>query len=258
VNHYPRHIGDYLKKTVGLSMVQDGAYNRAIDWYYSHEKPLPRKPDVYGELRCLSKADRDAVDVVLSRYFREGEDGYRHERCDEEVAKYREKSAKAATSASARWGANAMRTHPPPDSERNANAVPTQCEGNASQEPIASNQEKQEGREQREPRSARARGSRLNPAWELPEDWGLWAMQERGWTVQEARRVAAEFRDHWLGKGESRADWLATWRNWVRRERRPHGVTKTSERERIAGEIYGEQDERRDEHVIDGEAQRLA
>ena len=88
MNHYPRHVGDYLKKTLGLTMAQDGAYTRAIDWYYVHEKPLPLKPEVYGELRCLSKADRDAVNVVLARYFTETADGYRHNRCDEEIDRY--------------------------------------------------------------------------------------------------------------------------------------------------------------------------
>lgn len=88
MNHYPRHIGDYLKKTLGLTMLQDGAYNRALDWYYAQERPLPPKPGVYGELRCMTRGDREAVDVVLSRYFTEGPDGYHHGRCDEEIERY--------------------------------------------------------------------------------------------------------------------------------------------------------------------------
>lgn len=88
MNHYPRHVGDYLKKTLALTMAQDGAYCRALDWYYSHESPLPLKPDVYGELRCMSRADRDAVNVVLARYFEETPEGYRHKRCDEEIGRY--------------------------------------------------------------------------------------------------------------------------------------------------------------------------
>lgn len=99
MNHYPHHVGDYLKKTIALTMVEDGAYRRAIDWYYSYERPLPRKPGIYAELRCASKQDRAAVDAVLARYFTETDDGYRHDRCDKELAHYREKSAKAKASA---------------------------------------------------------------------------------------------------------------------------------------------------------------
>lgn len=90
MNHYPHHIGDYLKKTTGLTMAQDGAYRRALDWYYDREGPLPLKPHVYCELRCMTKADRDAVDVVLARYFTETTEGYRKERCDEEIAAFLE------------------------------------------------------------------------------------------------------------------------------------------------------------------------
>lgn len=97
MNHYPRHVGDYLKKTLGLSLAQDGAYGRALDWYYSHERPLPAKPDVYDELRCRDKRERDAVDVVLAKYFLKTDDGYRHERCDEELARYQTRAESART-----------------------------------------------------------------------------------------------------------------------------------------------------------------
>lgn len=104
VNHYPRHIGDYLKKTLGLTMLQDGAYNRAIDLYYSEEQELPRKPDLYLSLRCQGKADRDAVDHVLAKYFEETPTGYRHDRCEKELEAQRERSAKAAKGAMGKWG----------------------------------------------------------------------------------------------------------------------------------------------------------
>ena len=29
-----------------------------------------------------------------------------------------------------------------------------------------------------------------------------------------------KFCDYWLGNGEVKADWLATWRNWVRNEKK--------------------------------------
>lgn len=97
MNHYPRHVGDYLKKTLGLSLAQDGAYGRALDWYYSHEKPLPAKPDVYDELRCRDRREREAVDVVLAKYFTKTDDGYRHERCDEELERYQARAESART-----------------------------------------------------------------------------------------------------------------------------------------------------------------
>jgi Protein of unknown function (DUF1376) len=64
--------------------------------------------------------------------------------------------------------------------------------------------------------------SRLRVDWDLPKEWGNWALDERkDWTVDSVRHVAAVFKDYWLGKSGSGAvkqDWEATWRNWVRNE----------------------------------------
>lgn len=68
---------------------------------------------------------------------------------------------------------------------------------------------------------ARARGSRLSEDWNLPDDWRIWAENER--PDLDIDKTAEIFKDHWLGKpGKEgrKADWLATWRNWVRREKR--------------------------------------
>lgn len=41
------------------------------------------------------------------------------------------------------------------------------------------------------------------------------------WAKKEAPNVdlilqTKQFADHWRGKGEKRADWVATWRTWIR------------------------------------------
>ena len=64
-------------------------------------------------------------------------------------------------------------------------------------------------------------GSRLPPDWRLPEDWKNWALLIRkDWTPQGIVRESLTFRDYWLaksGKDATKVDWLATWRNWIRR-----------------------------------------
>lgn len=66
----------------------------------------------------------------------------------------------------------------------------------------------------------RKRGTRLPEDWVIPDDWVAWALAERkDWTAPHVLGVAAQFADYWRGKGETRADWLATWRNWVRRDK---------------------------------------
>lgn len=64
-------------------------------------------------------------------------------------------------------------------------------------------------------------GTRLPADWVLPKTWGEFALAEKpSWTVDDVRRVADDFKDHWLANANQakskKADWFATWRKWVR------------------------------------------
>lgn len=138
MNHYPRHLGDYLKKTLALSMQEDGAYTRLTDVYYDTEKPLPLDHrELHKLTRCSSVSDRKAVDKILARYFERRDDGYHQKRCDEEIAKYQGKSAKASNSAVKSWLNRSTKAHANADAIASANAkrmqMPSQSVGNANQ-----------------------------------------------------------------------------------------------------------------------------
>lgn len=67
---------------------------------------------------------------------------------------------------------------------------------------------------------AKQRGSRLDPDWVLPKQWGDWALSEfPHWSADDVRQEALKFKDHWLSESGSKArknDWIATWRKWCR------------------------------------------
>jgi hypothetical protein len=73
-----------------------------------------------------------------------------------------------------------------------------------------------------EKRQISNRGTRLPVDFVLPEDWVLFCQKERKDLVPA--KVFEEFKDYWTalpaGKG-TKADWTATWRNWVRRQSAP-------------------------------------
>lgn len=121
MNYYEHHIGDYDRATAHLSAVEDGIYSRMIRWYMASEAPLPADiKAIQRRVRARTSGERAAVQTILDEFFKLHADGYHQQRCDEEVARYRDKQSKAKRSANARWNrpdstcsddANAMRTH---------------------------------------------------------------------------------------------------------------------------------------------------
>lgn len=128
MNYYERHIGDYLKDTAHLSLLEHGIYTRLLDVYYTRESALPDE-QVARLIGARSKEEKDALQAVLAEFFVKTEAGWYQDRCNREIARYQEKQSKARSSANARWGAK------PPQSDGNANAsanaLRTHCEGNA-------------------------------------------------------------------------------------------------------------------------------
>ncbi len=134
MNYYEHHLGDYLRDTAHLSMLEDAAYRRLLDSYYIRERPLPLDHRECCKLaRAVSKPERDAVAYVLREFFWKTDDGYHQKRADVEIGRFQDKQRKAKASADARW--NAQRTL----SDGNANAhadassdaMRTHSEGNA-------------------------------------------------------------------------------------------------------------------------------
>lgn len=71
------------------------------------------------------------------------------------------------------------------------------------------------------PRPSRTTATRLPADWRLPKSWGQWALEERpDLSADDVRREAEIFTDYWHAKAGAdarKANWEATWRNWVRR-----------------------------------------
>ena len=116
MNYYEHHLGDYVRDTAHLSMLEDAAYRRLLDAYYIREAPLPTDVrDCCKLARAQSKPEREAVAYVLREFFDLQDDGYHQLRADKEIARFHDKQSKAKRSANARW-----------EKDR------TKCDGNAN------------------------------------------------------------------------------------------------------------------------------
>jgi uncharacterized protein YdaU (DUF1376 family) len=100
MNYYTFHIGDFVRDTVHLDPMQELCYRRLIDLYYTNEGPLT---DVQRTLSRKIRIDENIVDEVLQEFFTLEDSGWKHKRCDEEIAKFyrRSEAARSAGKASA-------------------------------------------------------------------------------------------------------------------------------------------------------------
>lgn len=92
MNHYPHHVGDYLKDTAHLSLLEHGCYRRLMDVYYTREAPFSSIEEACKLIGARSAVERAAVELVLADHFQKTDDGYRQKRIDAELLAYSEKA----------------------------------------------------------------------------------------------------------------------------------------------------------------------
>ena len=89
MKYYSHNVGDWLPATLDLSAAQEGMYRRLTDWYYSNELPLPLAfKDINAIARVRNPAEREAVRVVVMRYFSVQADGWHQETIDRVLGMY--------------------------------------------------------------------------------------------------------------------------------------------------------------------------
>ena len=136
MHYYQFNIGDYVSSTQHLDENEDLAYRRMLDIYYSKESPLPKEENEIARLIRM-RTHSESIANVLREFFTLENDGYHCQRADKEIHAFQSKSDKARKSAEARWNKNKDL----PKKDGDANAMRTQCEGNAKQETLNTKQE---------------------------------------------------------------------------------------------------------------------
>jgi len=169
MNYYEKHIGDYVRDTAHLSLLEHGIYNRLIDIYYSREVPIP-EDQAARLIGARAPEEREALQAVLTEFFERTPEGWRQKRCDAEIERFHDKQDKARKSAEARWSRpqKGARTADdvPTDSDRNADAMRLHMERNALQSPVTSNQTPED---QKTDASDKTTGIRSDPSAPTPE-----------------------------------------------------------------------------------------
>ena len=126
MHFYKFHIGDYKSATAHLSNEEDLAYRRLLDMYYDTEKPIPLETDwVARRLRVGS----EVVATVLADMFCETENGWVHDRCEEEIKEYHRMADRARANGKAggrpkKPSGNPVGTQSQPDGKLTTNHKP--------------------------------------------------------------------------------------------------------------------------------------
>ena len=141
MHYYQHNIGDFDKATRHLSRIERSIYRDLIELYYDTEMQLN------GDIKHLcrkvlanSNEEATAVEQVLNEFFTKTPDGWYHDRCEEEIERFKSNISQRAEagrkSAAARQEKRqrALKSRST-DDERHNNDAPT------NQEPLNNNQE---------------------------------------------------------------------------------------------------------------------
>ena len=128
MHYYQFHIGDYKSHTHHLSLMEDLAYRRLLDFYFLHEQPIKHR-DIARQIGM--REHEEDVMTVLNEFFISTEDGFVSPRADKEIKQYKEFAEAGKRGAAKRWGT-------PPNGEAISppNATPI---ATINQEPITTN-----------------------------------------------------------------------------------------------------------------------
>lgn len=125
MHYYQFHIGDYASHTRHLSLIEDIAYRRLLDFYYLHEQPIKQR-DIARQIGMRDQ-EQDVL-TVLNEFFVSTDDGFVSPRADKEIQHYHSKVEQASKAGKA-------------SAERRSNNRSTDVQPTNNHKPITINQE---------------------------------------------------------------------------------------------------------------------
>jgi uncharacterized protein YdaU (DUF1376 family) len=125
MHYYQFHIGDYASHTRHLSLIEDIAYRRLLDFYYLHEQPIKQR-DIARQIGMRDQ-EQDVL-TVLNEFFVSTDAGFVSPRADKEIQHYHSKVEQASKAGKA-------------SAERRSNTRSTDVQPTINHKPITINQE---------------------------------------------------------------------------------------------------------------------
>ena len=202
MHYYDFNIADYRKDTLHLSRVEHSIYRELIDEYFLSESPIPNDVRWLGRrLRLTSEHENECLINVLHDFFVLENDCWKHKRCEEVIAAYKDKkkkSSEAGKASAAKRLSNKCST----DVQHTFNERSTDVQPTNNQEPITNNHSKR-----------KAQKTSIPSGFCVSDSVKQWA-EEKGYAQLD--RHLAHFIDCCQAKGYQYADWDAAFRNAIK------------------------------------------
>jgi uncharacterized protein YdaU (DUF1376 family) len=219
----PLYIGDYLADTARLTTEQHGAYLLLLMDYWRSGR-LPNNDQVLAQICKLNPDAWSNAKAMLMPFFSIEDGCWIHKRVEQEMAEAKinqtKKHERAVKAAEARWK----------NATSNANAMQKQCPSpSPSPSPVLNTIEVA--------KAPKAQRLNLNT---IPEDWYNFCRSER--QDLNPKDIWVQFKDYWSsvpGSKGTKLDWFATWRNWVRNQKKAAAPTKDGKMSNFWAQIEG-------------------
>jgi uncharacterized protein YdaU (DUF1376 family) len=221
MHSYNHNIKTFNNATRFLTRVQRALYRDLIEMYYDKEGPIDASDfdDLCIEIMANTEQEKADLAYVLKKFFVLTGGVYTHNYCDEQIEKFRANSTAKSIAGKASAEAKKNRI------QQRHNTRSTDVQQNSTNhKPITNNQEPLNSVK------GSPKGSRLPTDFELPDEWVQFCEKNRPDLIPKA--VFFGFYDYWIAQAGAKgrkADWFATWRNWVR-----------NQKQQINGASYGQ------------------
>ena len=217
IDFYPQ---DWIIDTARLTLEERGLYIQIVALIYSNRGPIVNDAQwIAGVSNCSVRAAKSIIQILIDKGFLRLTDGKLGQKRAENELNSKRKSLENS-SKGGRARAENSRTSPENEGDDNEN---NDLASSGTSKPLTAptptptpSPTPNKDRESAPKKS----GTRLPENWKAGDEFINFALSE-GMTIEKAEREVGFFRDYWIsqpGQKGVKLDWLATWRNWIRRE----------------------------------------
>lgn len=219
------YIADYLADTMHLTTEEHGAYLLLLFNYWQTGKPIPK-----ARLSRIARLGNDrwaSVESSLNEFFTDNGTEWVHDRIERDLDSVH--AAQSQRSAAGKASAEARKNKTPTKLERKSNARSTTAEVPLNESQTNRDTDTDTDTDKSNPlnppagegAAAKPKPQRAKPKRVIPEPF-LVSVALQEWSARRTPAVNIDleterFINHFKAEGKTKADWDATWQNWMLR-----------------------------------------